>query len=121
VIYDFYSCRRRVEPSPARGLECRGTCLRRGAGSRLWSDPSVTQWQGQVLYERGAEADARRARALPLIGQDKSRMPDHILSGQIFLQTTPSGRDFSAKNSANALRWTKLPEGAALVAPSLRG
>jgi menaquinone-9 beta-reductase len=41
----------------------------------------VTQWQGQMLYEPGEQADARRARALPLIAQDKSRMPNHLLSG----------------------------------------
>jgi len=41
----------------------------------------VTQWAGQMLYEPGPEADARRARALPLIAQDKTRMLGHLLSG----------------------------------------
>jgi 2-polyprenyl-6-methoxyphenol hydroxylase-like FAD-dependent oxidoreductase len=41
----------------------------------------VTQWLGQILYEPGEEADARRARALPLLGQDSTRMPNHLLSG----------------------------------------
>ena len=41
----------------------------------------VSQWMGQMLYEPGPEADARRARALPLIAQDKSRMINHLLSG----------------------------------------
>jgi 2-polyprenyl-6-methoxyphenol hydroxylase-like FAD-dependent oxidoreductase len=41
----------------------------------------VTQWAGQMLYEPGPEADARRARALPLIAQDKTRMLNHLLSG----------------------------------------
>jgi menaquinone-9 beta-reductase len=41
----------------------------------------VTQWMGQMLYEPGPEADARRTRALPLIAQDKSRMVNHLLSG----------------------------------------
>jgi menaquinone-9 beta-reductase len=29
----------------------------------------------------GPEADARRARAMPLIGADPMRMPDHLFSG----------------------------------------
>ena len=33
------------------------------------------------MYEPGEEADARRARALPLIGQNNTRMLDHVLSG----------------------------------------
>ncbi len=41
----------------------------------------VTHWLGQMLYEPGPEADARRARALPLIAQDKTRMINHLLSG----------------------------------------
>jgi 2-polyprenyl-6-methoxyphenol hydroxylase-like FAD-dependent oxidoreductase len=41
----------------------------------------VTGWFGDLFLEPGPEADARRARALPLIGQDPTRMPDHIFSG----------------------------------------
>jgi 2-polyprenyl-6-methoxyphenol hydroxylase-like FAD-dependent oxidoreductase len=41
----------------------------------------ITQWAGQMLYEPGPEADARRARALPLIAEDKTRMLNHLLSG----------------------------------------
>ena len=41
----------------------------------------VTQWLGIMLYEPGEEADVRRARALPLLGQDNTRMPNHLLSG----------------------------------------
>jgi 2-polyprenyl-6-methoxyphenol hydroxylase-like FAD-dependent oxidoreductase len=41
----------------------------------------VTQWPGQILYEPGDEGDARRASALPLFGQDSTRMPNHLLSG----------------------------------------
>jgi hypothetical protein len=33
-----------------------------------------------MFYEPGAEADARRARALPLIAQDNTRMLGHLLS-----------------------------------------
>lgn len=35
----------------------------------------------QMFYAIGPEADARRARALPLIAQDSSRIPDGIVSG----------------------------------------
>jgi menaquinone-9 beta-reductase len=41
----------------------------------------VTQWVGEMLYDPGPEADARRAKALPLIAQDKTRMVNHLLSG----------------------------------------
>jgi menaquinone-9 beta-reductase len=41
----------------------------------------VTQWFGQMFYEPGPEAEARRAKALPLIAQDKTRMLNHLLSG----------------------------------------
>jgi 2-polyprenyl-6-methoxyphenol hydroxylase-like FAD-dependent oxidoreductase len=41
----------------------------------------VTQWMGQIMYEPGPEADAKRAKALPLIAQDKTRLLNHILSG----------------------------------------
>jgi 2-polyprenyl-6-methoxyphenol hydroxylase-like FAD-dependent oxidoreductase len=40
-----------------------------------------TQWFGQLFYETGPEAEARRAKALPLITQDGSRMPDHLICG----------------------------------------
>jgi len=42
---------------------------------------TVTGWDGDVFYAVGQEADARRAQALPLIAQDPSRVPDHIVSG----------------------------------------
>jgi menaquinone-9 beta-reductase len=35
----------------------------------------------QMFYAIGPEADARRARALPLIAQDSSRIPDGLVSG----------------------------------------
>jgi 2-polyprenyl-6-methoxyphenol hydroxylase-like FAD-dependent oxidoreductase len=41
----------------------------------------ATHWFGQMFYEPGPEADGRRARALPLIAQDKSRVINHLLSG----------------------------------------
>jgi len=42
---------------------------------------TVTSWYTDIFYERGPAAEARRARALPLIAQDGSRVPDHIFSG----------------------------------------
>jgi len=42
---------------------------------------TVSGWFGELFYAVGPEADARRAHALPLIAQDQSRVPDHIVSG----------------------------------------
>jgi 2-polyprenyl-6-methoxyphenol hydroxylase-like FAD-dependent oxidoreductase len=42
---------------------------------------TVTKWVGQLIYDTGQEANARRARAVPLLAQDRTRMPDHIFSG----------------------------------------
>jgi len=44
----------------------------------------ATHWFGQMLYEPGPEADTRRAKAVPLIAQDKTRMLTHLLSGPDF-------------------------------------
>jgi 2-polyprenyl-6-methoxyphenol hydroxylase-like FAD-dependent oxidoreductase len=41
----------------------------------------ATEWFGQMFYEPGPEADQRRAKALPLIGQDPTRIPDHLFGG----------------------------------------
>jgi menaquinone-9 beta-reductase len=38
-------------------------------------------WLFDLFFELGSEADARRARALPLIASDPLRMPDHLFSG----------------------------------------
>ena len=38
-------------------------------------------WQSQLLLESGEEADARRARAIPLWREDRSRNPDTLFSG----------------------------------------
>jgi menaquinone-9 beta-reductase len=38
-------------------------------------------WMTSFFYDRGEEADARRARAIPLIIEDPSRVPDHLFSG----------------------------------------
>ena len=41
----------------------------------------VSGWFYDVLQRLGPEADARRARALPLIAQDPTRLPDMLYSG----------------------------------------
>jgi 2-polyprenyl-6-methoxyphenol hydroxylase-like FAD-dependent oxidoreductase len=41
----------------------------------------VTRWFVALFLEQSREADARRARALPLIAQDMNRIPDHLFSG----------------------------------------
>jgi 2-polyprenyl-6-methoxyphenol hydroxylase-like FAD-dependent oxidoreductase len=41
----------------------------------------VTRWFTQMFLEQGPAAEARRARALPLIAQDQTRIPDHMFSG----------------------------------------
>lgn len=42
---------------------------------------TVTGWLGEFFLVTGPSADARRAHALPLIGQDKTRIPDLVFSG----------------------------------------
>ena len=41
----------------------------------------VTRWFTQFFLEQGAAAEGRRVRALPLIAQDQTRVPDHLFSG----------------------------------------
>lgn len=38
-------------------------------------------WLRQIFQEQGPEADKRRATAMPLIQEDHTRVPDHIISG----------------------------------------
>jgi 2-polyprenyl-6-methoxyphenol hydroxylase-like FAD-dependent oxidoreductase len=38
----------------------------------------VVGWYRDLLYERGPEADARRARVLPLLEREPQRRPDHV-------------------------------------------
>jgi 2-polyprenyl-6-methoxyphenol hydroxylase-like FAD-dependent oxidoreductase len=42
---------------------------------------TAEDWYAIFFYGRGEEANARRARALPLIMADPSRVPDHLVSG----------------------------------------
>jgi 2-polyprenyl-6-methoxyphenol hydroxylase-like FAD-dependent oxidoreductase len=41
----------------------------------------VEHWLSQMFFETGPAAEARRARALPLIAQDPTRALDHVVSG----------------------------------------
>lgn len=41
----------------------------------------VTGCIAKLNFEHGPEADARRARALPMLAEDPSRIPDHLTSG----------------------------------------
>jgi hypothetical protein len=41
----------------------------------------ANQWFTEFYLETGPQADARRARALPLIAHDPSRQPDTLFSG----------------------------------------
>lgn len=41
----------------------------------------VEKWFRGIFLEQGDEADARRARALPLLAEDETRAPDHLFSG----------------------------------------
>jgi menaquinone-9 beta-reductase len=42
---------------------------------------NVESWSTELFVKTGAEADAARARALPLILADPTRVPDHFFSG----------------------------------------
>ena len=42
---------------------------------------TVDNWSTEILLNTGPEAEAHRARALPLIAQDGTRVPDHQFSG----------------------------------------
>ena len=42
---------------------------------------AVSGWAFDLFFERGTEADQRRARALPLLAQQPDRFPDHLFSG----------------------------------------
>lgn len=42
---------------------------------------TAEDWNTTIFMEVGPEADARRARALPLLFQDPTRQPDHLITG----------------------------------------
>jgi 2-polyprenyl-6-methoxyphenol hydroxylase-like FAD-dependent oxidoreductase len=42
---------------------------------------TITQWMRELYYERGPDADARRARALPRLAREPDRAPDIVGAG----------------------------------------
>lgn len=42
---------------------------------------TVNNWVSQMFFETGPAGEARRARAFPLIAQDPTRAPDHVVGG----------------------------------------
>ena len=41
----------------------------------------VDNWVSQMFFETGPEGEERHARAFPLIAQDPTRAPDHVVGG----------------------------------------
>lgn len=64
----------------------------------------VERWSTELLFDRGADADLRRARALPLIAQDVTRLPDHIFSGPELPADEAVRRRFYGEEAAAAPR-----------------
>ena len=63
----------------------------------------VSGWFYDVFQRLGPGADARRARALPLIAQDPTRVPDVLFSGPEFpLDASSQARFFGEDSSAGA-------------------
>lgn len=61
---------------------------------------TVDNWLTELYLALGPEAEARRARALPLITQDVTRVPDHIISGpDLPLHETVRRRFFGEEES----------------------
>jgi 2-polyprenyl-6-methoxyphenol hydroxylase-like FAD-dependent oxidoreductase len=55
----------------------------------------ATGWFWQLFYETGPAADLRRAKAFPLLAEDRTRMPDFLLSGpEVSLDETVRRRFF---------------------------
>ena len=63
----------------------------------------VTRWAWQMFQQTGPEADCLRARALPLIAQDPTRVPDTLFSGPDFpLRPNARARFFGEDFHASA-------------------
>lgn len=61
----------------------------------------VTGWFYEIFQELGPQAEARRARALPLIAQDPTRVPDVLFSGPDFpLDASSRARFFGDETQA---------------------
>lgn len=59
----------------------------------------VSGWFYDVFQRLGPEADARRARGLPLIAQDPTRVPDVLFSGPEFPLNTSSRTRFFGEDT----------------------
>ena len=59
----------------------------------------VSGWFYDIFQRPGPEADARRARALPLIAQDPTRVPDVLFSGPEFPLNASSRARFFGEDS----------------------
>lgn len=65
----------------------------------------VTGWFYDVFQSLGTDAEARRARALPLIAQDPTRVPDVLFSGPDFpLDASSKARFFGEETQTAATR-----------------
>jgi len=60
----------------------------------------ATQDFKDMFMRGGAEADARRGRALPLIAQNPMRVPDHLFSGPDLPWNDEIRRTFFAEDAA---------------------
>jgi 2-polyprenyl-6-methoxyphenol hydroxylase-like FAD-dependent oxidoreductase len=58
-----------------------GHAYARARDSYFQSSLSVEGWLFEFFLTDGPEANARRARAFPLIAQEPDRVPDHLFSG----------------------------------------
>ena len=63
---------------------------------------TVDSWYTQLYLEPGAEADTRRARAMPLIAQNPMRQPDHMFSGPEMPFGEEVRQTFFAESEASA-------------------
>lgn len=63
---------------------------------------TVAGWFREFFMITGPEADARRARALPLIGQDPTRVPDLLFSGPEISVASDSRARFFGEDQAAA-------------------
>ena len=64
----------------------------------------VSGWFYDVFQRLGPEADARRARALPLIAQDPTRVPDVLFSGPEFPLDASSRARFFGEDTQVAIK-----------------
>lgn len=61
--------------------EAAGHAYARARDDYFKADITVEDWYFELFLRQGPEADARRARALPLVATEPDRAPDHFASG----------------------------------------